>query len=215
MKRTMVLTIFLICIPYFLAAQSAAVVKEFEGRVLYMESGADWKPVAVGSPITLGTTISTGFKSSALLDLGTSEITVKALTSLTLDDLITEGGTVKTSLSLNVGRVNAKVKTGEELTHDFTLKSSFSTAAVRGTEFDYDGERISALKGVVLFYNLIGQTRTLTAGQKSATSGYETPELAELEDIAVSLIIPDPMNLARPPMAPEAAESAPVTVILE
>ena len=110
------------------------------------------------------------------------------------------------------------MKTGETLTHDFKLRSSFSTAAVRGTEFDYDGERLSALVGTILYYNLIKQKRTLVAGNKSSTTGYDTPELAELEDIALALIFSgSPLLTETPAMSsiPEKVTEVLVTVALE
>jgi hypothetical protein len=205
-------------LAFSLSAQENATIRDMEGKVMLQEAGQDWEPAAVGATVRMGTTISTGFKATALLDLGTSEIVVKPLTSLTLEDLTRSEGTVTTKLDLKVGRVNATVKTGETLTHDFELRSSFSTAAVRGTEFDYDGERIDALAGTILYYNLINQKRTLVAGNKSSTTGYQTPELAELEDIALALIFSgSPLLTKTPPLdlVPETPTEVPVTVSLE
>ena len=218
MKRLVLIICISGILAFSLSAQENATIKEMEGKVMLQEAGQDWVPAAVGATVKMGTTISTGFKASALLDLGTSELFIKPLTSLTLEELTQAEGKVTTSLDLKVGRVNAKVKTGETLTHDFKLRSSFSTAAVRGTEFDYDGERIDALVGTTLYFNLINQKRTLVAGNKSSTTGYQTPELAELEDIALALIFSGSPVIADIPSAssvPEKVTEVPVTVALE
>ncbi|MEW5816899.1 MAG: hypothetical protein AB1798_16070 [Spirochaetota bacterium] len=166
--------VFLIYIAGIFPAEQAT-IKEMSGKVTYQPPGRNWMDAKPGTTITEGTIISTGFDSSAILDLSTSEITVKALTRMKLEELIKSDTTASTSLNLQVGRVKAKVKTVEGITHDFKLKSSISTAAVRGTEFEYDGETIKGLSGTVTFSNIIGQTRKVGAGEASATTGVSLP----------------------------------------
>jgi hypothetical protein len=126
--------------------------------------------------ITKGTTISTSFKSEAVLDLGSSYITVKALTRMKLEELLDREDTIQTDIYLNFGKVSAEVKTTDNKSHDFKLKSPVSTAAVRGTKFDYDMFSVMVEKGIVLFLNKINQGRSIRKGGASFTTGFDLPD---------------------------------------
>ena len=115
--------------------------------------GGAWKPAAAGMSFPVGATISTGFNSEAVLELGPSVLRVKALTRMRVDELVQKGGTLSTGLYLKVGKVRADVKSAEGLKHDFKLTSPVSTAAVRGTIFDYDGINLDVEGGTVLLVN--------------------------------------------------------------
>jgi len=167
-------------------AQERAVIKSVPGKVTILKPGGTWQTASADTVISAGTTVSTGFNSTALLDLGSSEISVKPLTRMKLSDLIKQEGTVKTSLELTVGRVRATVKPAEGLTHDFTLRSSVSTASVRGTDFEYDGETLTVFDGDVLFFNAFNQKRMISRGETSTTTGYSTPTTGEETQIVDS-----------------------------
>ncbi len=171
--------IFIASIAFVLApalfAQSAVTVKEAKGKVEVKAPGGAWVSAAVGTKVALGASISTGFNSTAVLDLGTSIITVAPLTRMQIQDLVARQGTVSTSLFLKVGKVHAEVKSVEGMRQDFTLKGPQATAAVRGTEFDFDGLTINVINGVVHFSNALGQYRNVPAGEASFTDGTGLP----------------------------------------
>jgi hypothetical protein len=158
-----------------LYSQSEAVLKESTGKVEVKSPGGDWLPAAVGAKVAMGAYISTGFNSTALLDLGTSTLRVAPLTRMQLVDLIARQGTVSTSLFLKVGKVHTEVKSVQGVRQDFILKSPQATAAVRGTEFDFDGLTVFVVNGVVQFANSLGQYRNVPAGEGSSTNGLQTP----------------------------------------
>ena len=147
--------IFIFALPLF--AQERAVVENVTGKVELKAPGRSWVAASPGMEISKGTVISTGFNSTATLDLGDSELLVKQLTRLTLEELVKKEGTVTTSLSLKVGKVNAKVKSAEGLKHNFTLRSTTSTASVRGTELEYDGFTLVVSEGKVEFLDAEGK----------------------------------------------------------
>ena len=89
-----------------------------------------------------------------------------------LDELIEREGVVKTELFLRVGRVKAEVRQREGLQQDFRLSSPVSTAAVRGTSFEYDGVNLQVLEGLVAIANAYGQSIAVSGGQT-----VEIPEL--------------------------------------
>ena len=165
-----ILLIMLITIPIF--AQSAT-VQRVSGKVELMKSGGNWAAVAAGDSFPIGATISTGFRSSAVLLVADSEITVLPLTRMAIDDLIETQTTVTTNLNLRTGKVRALVRTTEGKTADFKLRSPVSTAAVRGTEFLFDGYRLEVIEGVVQFFNTV---KSIAPAGGGAEGGEEDDE---------------------------------------
>lgn len=169
-----------------LFAQQQAILKEFSGKVEILPPGKNWEPAAKNLVVARGATISTGFNSYATLDLGTSRVQVKPLTRMTLAELVKKEGEVTTTLNLRVGRVRAQVDKAEGLQNNFILRSSASTAAVRGTEFEYDAVRIKVIEGLVSFYNAANQGRSVGGGEESSVTGLSAPTGAEEALIATA-----------------------------
>jgi hypothetical protein len=128
-----------------------AVLSGLKGKVEVKAEKGDWKPATEGMKINLRSTISTGFDSTATILIEKSKIVVKPLTRLTLDKLLEQSaGSVAASLFLRVGSVQASVKaTVPGTPQDFKVQSPYSTASVRGTEFEYDGFFLKVTEGVV------------------------------------------------------------------
>jgi hypothetical protein len=125
----------------------------------------------VGTTIPKGSSISTGFKSTALLEMGESSLAVNQLTRMTLEELARQAGVQQTNVFLRVGRVSAQVKTTTGIKHDFKLRSPVSTAAVRGTDFEYNGWLLVVTDGEVTLTSPGGSTRLVIAGEKGYTDG--------------------------------------------
>jgi len=182
MRRS--ISIGIILLVFFLAALSplysiSAVVDETTGKVEVRAPGGAWKKARSGMEISLGTFISTGFNSKAVISLGESMLEVDALTRMELEELVEKEGTLDTKLHLKVGKVKAEVKSTEGMRNNFTLRSPVSTAAVRGTSFVYDGQTITVDNGIVQFSNLLGQGIQVGGGEQSNTEGYTPPENPE------------------------------------
>jgi len=161
-----------------LLAQTAKVIK-VSGKVEVMRPKGAWVAANPGDEFPLGTTVSTGFKSTAVLAVGPSQVTVLALTRLTVQELLQTDTGVTTTLNLETGKVRADVKSAPGQTADFKLRSPVSTAAVRGTKFAFDGFRLDVIEGVVQFFNLLGESQYVGAGGGSTTSGSDAPTTAE------------------------------------
>ena len=87
-------------------------VTEVKGKVELKGPDGSWKLLTKGTTVPQGTLISTGFKSSAELDLGgSSTVFVKQLTRMSVDQLAFTGQKVNTELNLKLGRIRADVKT--------------------------------------------------------------------------------------------------------
>ncbi|MDC7227355.1 MAG: FecR domain-containing protein [Spirochaetales bacterium] len=178
-KLLIILVVLLAALPLF---AENAVVKETSGRVEIQLPGSSWQTASVGDSLPKGASISTGFGASAVLDVGASTLTVDALTRMKLEELIESQGAQTTGLFLRVGKVKAEVKRDQNLSHDFRLRSPSSTAAVRGTEFTFDGNSVKVSKGVVALISASIDREVLVAAGESCTvsgSGKPNSPLAE------------------------------------
>lgn len=173
MKR--ILSVLLLLILVFTAFAKTAIIKEVKGKVKIKLPGKSWELAEANTEITKGTVISTGFKSQAILDLGDSFITVKALTRMKLEELLEREDTVQTDIYLNFGKVSAEVKSSDEKEHDFKLKSPVSTAAVRGTRLEYNMFSVFVVNGLVEFINELNQKRFISQGGGTFTVGFNWP----------------------------------------
>lgn len=216
MKRTALVSALLLSMAILPVFGQNATVTSITGKVQLLAAGGTWTNASVGSVVTQGTVVSTGFNSSAVLDLGTSQLQVKQLTRMKLDELIRREGSVTTSLFLTVGAVHADVANNLGVTQNFTIQSPISTAAVRGTIFDFDGFTVSVDRGVVHFSNISGLGRNVAEGQGSRLNGPYVPGSAEQFEMAQSevspLTSPSGEGVPNAPNAGAATGSVTVTV---
>jgi hypothetical protein len=190
MKRYLLAVAIALALAPVLFSQTQAVVKEFKGKVEIKAGAGEWQAVKAGMTLDTGASISTGFSSTAVLDLGTSTLKVAPLTRMQLVELIARQGSVSTTLALRVGKVNAEVKTAQGLRQDFTLKGPQATAAVRGTEFEFDGVSVKVINGLVFFTNTQGQGRGVGAGEQSSTNGTQLPTSGDQENESNTNVVP-------------------------
>ena len=199
MRRALFFLPMLIILSQFIASAQGlqAVVKEFSGKVEVKQPGQSWQPVQLNMIVSKGATLSTGFASRLVLALGQTEISVRPLTRMVLQELIRRGTTNTTSLTLRVGKVNAVVKATSGEKNDFTIRGPESTAAVRGTEFDFDAnidDRTTVHEGSVsVIAEFTGHEWTLFPGEILDTNGvrstyvqpYSTPPQNDLLSTAL------------------------------
>lgn len=188
MKKLFVILLLISSVCAVSFSQNQAVIREISGKVEIKLPQQGWIAAQPGTVVLLGTIISTGFNSTAVLDLDRSVLKVDPLTRLRIDELIEREGTVTTELFLRVGKVNAEVKTTAGLSQNFKLRSPVSTAAVRGTGFAYSGYDLYVYDGDVTFTNLTGQDRSYTEGEGGGTSGMDTPTDSWLNKETISTV---------------------------
>lgn len=179
MNKALIVIIILMLGGTPVFSQLQALLTEVTGKVEIKVSGADWTPAEKGMSISAGTVISTGFGAQAVLDLDGSTLLVRPLTRMRLDELVEKEGTVNTDLFLRVGKVRAEVKSTAGRKQNFTLRSPVSTAAVRGTSFEYDGPTIVVFSNAVMFANALNQGRTVRAGERVELGRYRPPGRGE------------------------------------
>lgn len=147
--------------------QFEAKVLEVAGKVEFKSGSGSWRPMKVGMNLAKGTMISTGFKSSAIIQLGDATITVRPVTRLSLEELIKSEKGTQTELFLTAGRVKAEVTPSKVEKVEFSIRSATATASVRGTGFETDGRNLIVTHGMVELKNIWGQFRYVGGGEYS------------------------------------------------
>jgi hypothetical protein len=183
MKKILMIVIASL-LSVYLFGQEQAILRDIVGQVEVMPPGKNWEPATINMALPVGTVISTGFKSFATIQVGAASLQVKALTRIAISELIQTQNSQKTTVNLKVGRVHAKVEKVEGLEHDFTVKSPVSTAAVRGTEFEFNGRRLQVQEGIVRFSNNVHQYHSIRQGESSQITGFSPPSSSEQSLIA-------------------------------
>jgi hypothetical protein len=163
------LSVLLFLSPLAASAQEPqAVVKQFSGKVEVKQAGQDWQPVQLNMIVPQGAIVSTGFSSRLTLELGQTEITIQPLTRMLLRELTKKDTTNVTALTLRVGKINAAVKAVAGERNDFTVAGPNATAAVRGTEFNFDVNVDDEAEGIsghfYLISNATGQETSVGPG---------------------------------------------------
>ena len=187
MKRFSILLILLLLLVPSAFSQLNTVITAVTGKVEVKAPLEGWVMARAGMIVPKGSFISTGFKSTAHLEIGSSEVFVKQLTRMSVEELVVKEGTQTTGVNLRVGKVTAQVKSTEGLKHDFKLRSPVSTAAVRGTEFEYDGWTLSVVEGRVVLIDPLGRERLVIEGEEGFTKGYDLVTGATAKDEAFSV----------------------------
>ena len=114
-----------------------AVITELTGTVEIKKAGsAAWENAVRGQVIIPDTVISTGFKSTALISIGSSVLTVRPLTRLSLTELRASRETETINVNLQTGRLKVDVKSPTGTRADFKVQTPSATASVRGTVFE-------------------------------------------------------------------------------
>lgn len=147
-----------VCLLFILVSISlssmfaVATVKDFFGKVKIKYDGdTKWSRITVGMELPANATVSTGFNSQIVLDLGNATLDVLPLTRMTISEITESNDTINTSLFLQGGKIIADVKKIEGKVNDFKIKSPVATASVRGTAFEFSGNSLKVIRGLVGF----------------------------------------------------------------
>ena len=134
MKKT--LGVLLALALAFVAAHSAlaleATVVSTSGKV-EIQRGNSWVPLIKGDVVYGGAVISTGFKSSAELDIHGSKVQLGPLTRITIEKLVSTSAKNESSIYLDSGRLDADVNKADGKRTGFRVSTPVATASVRGT----------------------------------------------------------------------------------
>ena len=132
-------------------AQSG-VIREISGTVeLKPANAAAFVAAKVGDQVAQDTVVSTGFKSTALIEVGSSVLALRPLTRLTLKEISASSEAEALNVNLQAGRVRVDVNPPAGSKASVSVSSPNATASVRGTSFDMDTRSVSVAVGVVDF----------------------------------------------------------------
>jgi hypothetical protein len=140
-------------------------IKEKSGTVELKSPGAsDFVPAKAGDKVSQQTVVSTGFKSTALIEVGGAVLTVRPLTRLTLTEISASMNSETLNLNLQTGRVRVEMNPPAGGKAVMSVKSPIATASVRGTSFDFDTRNIYVNRGKVSFQGNRGAGVLVSAG---------------------------------------------------
>ncbi|GHV69706.1 iron dicitrate transporter FecR [Spirochaetia bacterium] len=151
------LLVLLICLagPAVFAQQGT--LRNADGTVEIKHPGQTaFVPAKAGDAVPAKAIVSTGFKSSAVIAVGNSLITVRPLTRLSLEEMIQSQNSETVNLQLQAGRVRVEVKPPAGTKTNLTVQTPSATASVRGTEFESDTFNTTVNEGVVEFHGQSG-----------------------------------------------------------
>jgi len=146
-----ILMIMLVFLVSGVFAQEA-VIRELTGIVELQNPGSKvWEKAVQGQVILQNTIVSTGFKSSALIGIGDSLVSVRPLTRLSLTELSVRAEAETINTNLMAGRVRVDVKAPAGARTAFSVQSPIATASVRGTIFEMGIYELRVIEGTVEF----------------------------------------------------------------
>jgi hypothetical protein len=151
MKKTFFAILFSAVVALGVFGQNG-VIRELTGEVEIKRSGASTFTAAkAGDAVARDTIISTGFKSTAVITVGSSTITVRPLTRLSLAEIQSASDAENVDVNLHTGRVRVDVKPPAGTRANLTVQSTTASASVRGTSFEVDTVNLSVNEGTVSF----------------------------------------------------------------
>ena len=167
------------------------VIRELTGDVELKHSGsAVFVRASAGDTVSQNTIISTGFRSTAVIAIGSSLINVRQLTRLSLAEIQRAENAENINVNLQTGRVRVEVTPPAGTRTEFSVQSPSSTASVRGTVFETDGFNYSTVRGVIDVRGNSEPATMLSAGMSTFINTEGTPADPFAISAAASVIAP-------------------------
>ena len=168
------------------------VIKELTGTVELKQPGQTaYITAKSGDTVVKDTIVSTGFKSSALISIGSTVLTVRPLTRLSLAEISAAAGTETLNVTLQTGRVRVDVNPPVGTRAAMNVTSPMATASVRGTSFEFDTQSLTVLEGTVTYQGNQGGVMMVSAGTASEVK--ENGSVADPVETYVAELQPPPL----------------------
>jgi hypothetical protein len=193
MKRAFCIVLMMASVVCGIFAQSAnrdgGVIRELAGAVELKPAGATaFVAARAGDRVAQDTIVSTGFKSTAVIAVGSTVITVRPLTRLSLAEIQNSAGTETLNVNLQAGRVRVDVNPPAGTKANTTIQGPSSTASVRGTSFEFDSVNLKVKEGKVAFSGASGLVTMVGAGRSNLVEGNNEP--AKTTGLIVASLMP-------------------------
>jgi len=164
-KIFFIIILFNLCFGIF--AQSG-VIRSLSGTVeIKHRNSPDYITASAGDVVNEDTIIHTGFRSTAIIEIGSTVISVRALTRLTLTEIRASAQEEQLDISLQSGRVRVEVNPPSGTRANMTVRGPSSVASVRGTIFEFTTNALRVEQGTVIFQGNRGYAITVNAGASS------------------------------------------------
>lgn len=131
--RLFALTITMTFLMGAATAEAAIRVVSTKGQCAY-KKGRAWAPLRAGIVIPVGSKVSTGVRSQAILVVDNHKVTIKALTMMKIYENSAKKSERTTRLGLRRGSIRAKVSRSKRIKTTFKVSTPVATSSVRGTE---------------------------------------------------------------------------------
>jgi hypothetical protein len=146
------------------------IIKEISGQVeLKNVNSSAFVTAKTGDIVNQDTVVSTGFKSTALIEVGSTTITVRPLTRLTLTEITATSESESLNVNLQSGRIRVDVNPPAGVKASMEVSSPAAVASVRGTSFEFDTRNLHVTSGNVIFKGIHGVSTLITTGFDSTT----------------------------------------------
>jgi hypothetical protein len=147
------------------------IIRELTGEVEIKTLGSSaFIPASAGDAVLSNTVVSTGFRSTAVIAVGSSVITVRPLTRLTLAEIQSAENTENVNVKLQTGKIRVEVKPPAGTKTNLNVQSPSATASVRGTTFEMDTQTLTGIEGKVLLSGNFGPGVLVTGGNSSSST---------------------------------------------
>ena len=195
MKKTFFAILLSAAITAGIFGQSG-VIRELTGEVEIKPSGASsFTAARAGDTVARDTIVSTGFKSTAVIVIGSSTITVRPLTRLSLAEIQSASDAENVNVNLQTGRVRVEVRPPAGTRADFTVQSTTASASVRGTNFEFDTVNLSVNEGTVSFGSVSGTPAVMVQAGGSSFIGTDGNAVSPAEISDAALLPPAPVGI--------------------
>jgi len=169
--KKIIFTVIFITLAVTGAFCQNGIIRELTGEVELKRAGSSaFVPASAGDIVSSNTVVSTGFRSTAIISIGSSVITVRPLTRLTLAEIQSAENTENINVNLQSGRVKVEVKPAAGTKTQLNVQSPTATASVRGTSFEMDTHNLIGIEGKVLLSGVSGAGVLVTGGNSSSSN---------------------------------------------
>ena len=192
-KLQKISALLFVCVLMFVVTPGlfaeAGTIRQLTGAVELRHSGsAVFVPASAGDRVAADTVISTGLRSSALVEIGGAMITVRPLTRLTLTELRSAAGTETINVALQTGRVRVDLNPPAGSRASMAVRGPTATASVRGTSFEFDTRTLAVHHGQVAYGGSRGGAVLVNAGSSSRIT--DTGRASDPTETALAALFP-------------------------
>ena len=167
-SRVLMLSLLFFAFSLLPCYSQNGVIRELSGTVELKDSASSpFVAAKAGDLVGEDTVVSTGFKSSALLEVGSTLIAVRPLTRLTLTEIRSSAGDETLNVYLQAGRLKVDVTPPTGTKASVAVSSPTATASVRGTSFEFDTMNLYVRDGNVSFVGNAGQRVSVSTGNSA------------------------------------------------